>query len=540
MKPSPIRAIYAWLGLVGLIVILASPILTYPLGRDQGEFATIAQGILWGRVPYLDLWNPKPPAIFYTYALMIRTFGANALAIRALDLLTFPLVAWGLYGIARRLEDHLSGLWAVALYAAFYFSEDFWTLSQNDGIASIAMVLAVWCLFHLLDDEQHAPYAWGWALGAGLWCGIVLWFKYPFILFVGAVALGTVWLQPRWSWRNAGAFVGAVTLVGVLGMGALWRMGAFEEWIISVQTTGGYTAQGYDWQIFWRDMAHYGRNRWAHWWVLGVLVGMGAFLQLGEGWRSGHKSSLLLQSHLVTIRHKWSMIDFWLVGCTLAMLVQAKGYDYHWLPMLPPLVLRGTNALKSVIAHCLKLCSRGPLPRWLPVYTTIIPIVVALAHLTFSTWGTTYPYLRGAITKETYLQGFVGGEYVASESVAMAQWLRERVPPTDTLYIWGFRPEIYYLSQLRPATRFIFQFPLVGAWYPPEWKQENVDVLWASLPPYVLVLQADYMPWVTGRDADSATLLNEYQALQDWLIFNYERTTQIGNFIVWQRKNNKL
>ena len=540
MKPSPIRAIYAWLGLVGLIVILASPILTYPLGRDQGEFATIAQGILWGRVPYLDLWNPKPPAIFYTYALMIRTFGANALAIRALDLLTFPLVAWGLYGIARRLEDHLSGLWAVALYAAFYFSEDFWTLSQNDGIASIAMVLAVWCLFHLLDDEQHAPYAWGWALGAGLWCGIVLWFKYPFILFVGAVALGTVWLQPRWSWRNAGAFVGAVTLVGVLGMGALWRMGAFEEWIISVQTTGGYTAQGYDWQIFWRDMAHYGRNRWAHWWVLGVLVGMGAFLQLGEGWRSGQKSSLLLQSHLVTIRHKWSMIDFWLVGCTLAMLVQAKGYDYHWLPMLPPLVLRGTKALKSVIAHCLKLFARGPLPGWLPVYTTIIPIVVALAHLTFSTWGTTYPYLRGAITKETYLQGFVGGEYVASESVAMAQWLRERVPPTDTLYIWGFRPEIYYLSQLRPATRFIFQFPLVGAWYPPEWKQENVDVLWASLPPYVLVLQADYMPWVTGRDADSATLLNEYQALQDWLIFNYERTTQIGNFIVWQRKNNKL
>ncbi|MGV2437474.1 MAG UNVERIFIED_CONTAM: hypothetical protein LVT10_23355 [Anaerolineae bacterium] len=95
-----------------------------------------------------------------------------------------------------------------------------------------------------------------------------------------------------------------------------------------------------------------------------------------------------------------------------------------------------------------------------------------------------------------------GGEYVASESVAMAQWLREHVPPTDTLYIWGFRPEIYYLSQLRPATRFIFQFPLVGAWYPPEWKQENVDVLWASLPPYVLVLQADYMPWVTGRDAD--------------------------------------
>ena len=70
MKATPIRAVYAWWGLVGLIIVLASPILTYPLGRDQGEFATIAQGILWGRVPYLELWNPKPPAIFYSIHLI--------------------------------------------------------------------------------------------------------------------------------------------------------------------------------------------------------------------------------------------------------------------------------------------------------------------------------------------------------------------------------------------------------------------------------------------------------------------------------------
>lgn len=538
MKATPIRAVYVWWGLVGLIIVLASPILTYPLGRDQGEFATIAQGILWGRVPYLELWNPKPPAIFYTYALMIRLFGATTLAIRALDLLTFPLVAWGLYGIARRLDDRLTALWAVALYGGFYFSEDFWTLSQNDGIASIVMVLAVWCLFHLLDTDPLPRRAWLWASAAGLGCGVVLWFKYPFVLFVGAVAVGMVWVQPRWSWRNAVAFIGTITLMGVLGMAYLWERGAFVEWIISIQTTGGYTAQGYDWNIFLHDMAHYGRNRWAHWWALVVMVGLGAVLQFIYLGHYGRKSPSFLQNLLVTIRHKWSMIDLWLIGCLLAMFVQAKGYDYHWLPILPPLVLRSASALKKLITHCLERFASGHLPGWLPSYTMMVPIVATLAHLTFSTWGTAYPYLTGAVTQETYLQHFVGGEYVASESVAMAQWLRERVPPTDTLYIWGFRPEVYYLSQLRPATRFIFQFPLVGAWYPPEWKQENVDVLWASLPPYVLVLQGDYMPWVTGRDADSNTLLNEYQALQDWLIFNYERTTQIGNFIVWQRKNN--
>jgi hypothetical protein len=84
--------------------------------------------------------------------------------------------------------------------------------------------------------------------------------------------------------------------------------------------------------------------------------------------------------------------------------------------------------------------------------------------------------------------------------------------------------------------RFIFQFPLVGDWYPAAWKQETVEQLWAALPPYALVLEGDFMPWVTGKDADSHTLLQDYTELNNWLMFNYERETQIGNFLVWRRK----
>jgi hypothetical protein len=124
---------------------------------------------------------------------------------------------------------------------------------------------------------------------------------------------------------------------------------------------------------------------------------------------------------------------------------------------------------------------------------------------------------------------------VADESLKVADYLRARVAPGDSLFIWGFRPEVYYLSGLNPAARFIFQFPLVADWYPVEWRQQTVDTLWAALPPYVLVLQADYMPWVTGSDQDSNTLLQGYTELNNWLEYNYERDTQIGNFFLWRR-----
>jgi hypothetical protein len=64
-----------------------------------------------------------------------------------------------------------------------------------------------------------------------------------------------------------------------------------------------------------------------------------------------------------------------------------------------------------------------------------------------------------------------------------------------------------------------------------------VDTLWAAMPPYVLVMQADYMPWVLATDKDSHTLLVEYQALSDWLAYNYARDTQIGDFLIWRRKS---
>lgn len=517
-----------FLALLVILILLALPVLTYPPGRDQGEFATIGRGILDGKIPYVDLWNPKPPAVFYVYALAIRIFGRTAEALRTIDFFIVPAICAALYWLGTRIASRRVGLFAALLFGVFYFTESFWTLTQNDGIVALPMTLAMVCAFKAAD-HPYTRRGGRWAAGAGVLSAYAVWFKYPFALFGIALILSYIFINmepqkhseggtqrskfnlsvsPTEMWLTFFAFfIGFVNTIAI-GIFALIMMGAWDDLVESARVTSQYTALTFNFQDFTSLMATAIGFRWQQWGLLWILVALW-FISRRERPR------------------EWNAIIIWALAGLAIMLVQAKGYDYHWLPMLPPLALLGADTLDHFI---------GIIAKRLQVLTAVTIIFVILAIMVIRIWPNAWPYLRGQESQVAYYGRFQAGEFVADESLEVANLLRERVAPGDSLYIWGFRPEVYYLSQLNPPTRFIFQFPLVAKWYPPEWRKENAEILWAALPPYVLVLQVDYMPWVTGSEEDSNTLLQEYNELNDWLEFNYEFDTQIGNFFIWRRK----
>jgi hypothetical protein len=581
------RVLLALIIIVTLVIAL--PTLTYPLGRDQGEFATIGRGILDGRVPYRDLWNPKPPAVFYVYSLAMTLLGRTSVALRAIDFFIVPVICWALYWLGKRISNNRVGLWAALLFPVFYFTETFWTLTQNDGIVLLPMTLAMVCVFKTVDSfpTKHSTFSavlWGFLAG-GLGAYVV-WFKYPFAAFVVLEVVAYLLLirqglkppgyqkdKPTKGAENQRAvqvdnfvstriflssvFAFLLGLIVVGGGGILYMMsiGAWDDLVESARVTSQYTALTFNLADFGPLLATALGYRWSQWGLLGLLA---AVWLVGWLWNKARGSG-------------WWVTVLWLATGIVIMVAQAKAYDYHWLPMLPPLVLMGAGGIDWLF--CLFNGRRNFTPPPWPTGSDPLPasdegeeiqqsqtvnsasypqssvlstqsfsLITAfflLALMAASIWPKVWPYLTGQQDQVTYFQGFVVGaadEFQADESLQVANLLRERVAPGDTLFIWGFRPEVYYLSQLNPATRFIFQFPLVGSWYPPEWREEAVDTLWAAMPPYALVLQVDYMPWVTGSNEDSNTLLQGYTEMNNWLIANYERDTQIGNFFLWRRK----
>lgn len=510
------------IGLIGLIGLIALPVVTYPFGRDQGEFATIGRGLLDGKIPYVDLWNPKPPAVFYVYALAMTLFGRTIAAIRLIDLIIFPLIAAALYAIGLRVADRRAGMWAVVLFGVFYFTETFWTLSQNDGIALLPMTLAMLCAIEAARADRRSALL---AAASGMMLGWAFWFKYPFALLgVPAIALYLSFRARNGGGIRAGDVIGFAIgglLVVLIGAGAMMAIGAWDALVESAVVTSGYTSLSLDPQQFVEGMQTGIYYRLLQWGLLFLLAALALPLTVRRGW--------------TPLRSRGLGIGVWLLAALAIMLVQGKGYDYHWLPMLPPLGVLGAVGVVRGIDTLSRRRSLAGDGRWhgrLHVGAAVALLGITAALL----WSRALPYLTGQEDQTAYFSRFVAGEVAADESLRVAEFLRERVVPGDSLFIWGFRPEVYYMSQLNPAVRFIFQFPLVADWYPPAWREETVEILWAAVPPYVLVLQVDYMPWVTGSDDDSNTLLQAYPEMNDWLIYNYERETQIGNFFIWRRK----
>lgn len=520
-----------FLGSVLLVLLIALPILTYPMGRDQGMYANIGNSILRGGTPFVDMWDIKPPPIYYIYAFGIQVFGATTQAIRSLDLLFVPFGMLGLYLLGGKMANKSVGLWAGLLYAVFYFNDGFQNLSQSDSLATIPTIWIAYASFRASREHSGSGKSLIFSLIAGLLSGVLLWFKpqqYALVV-VGFVVYHLIY-RLRQTDRN---IVGlckesvAFALGGLLTGGTLlayfWSQGIISEILIVAEGTAAYNAQGYDLSAFIANMQQGFYFRWIIWHGLIILTGL---------WLLGFVAGIFAKQINSNLDKTFVML--WLLSGLGFAFMQAKGFDTHWFPMLAPMALIGADVLYR-IALFLSPTKETPSHKTLLIVLNTVFVIALLSIPIFTTWGQAWAYLSNQETQLDYWDTFQANDLKPEESLEVATFLRERVPAGDTLFIWGFRPEVYFMADLVPATRYQAHFPLVAPWYPREWQQHNVDILWAAMPPYVLILEDDYMPWVTDFDADSHTLLQDYIELNNWLIANYERDEQIGDFIIWRR-----
>lgn len=115
-------------GLAAFTLAYASPSLMRITGIDSGIFQYVGKGILSGELPYRDLYDHKPPAIFYINALGLALGRGSRWGIWVLEWLSLTSagILCGLY-----LRRYFGGLTAALATAAFILNLTFFHQGGN-------------------------------------------------------------------------------------------------------------------------------------------------------------------------------------------------------------------------------------------------------------------------------------------------------------------------------------------------------------------------------------------------------------------------
>lgn len=218
---------------------------------DESTFMVLAARVLDGELPYVELFDVKPPMIFFLLAGAMAAFGESLFVVRAVGDLCLLMSCVAVFAIARRRTDSMSaGLGVMALIAVHAVEYAFETRTE---LPAMAMIMAA--LWLLLARRRQ----W-WAIAAaGLLLSLAVLTRSNLGILAAALfawLLAAAWRPslgvPRWA---AVLFAGA-GLLPVAGLILLyWSADALAE----LRLANINAALAYSGQIdMWRSLLLHG------------------------------------------------------------------------------------------------------------------------------------------------------------------------------------------------------------------------------------------------------------------------------------------
>jgi hypothetical protein len=337
--------------------------------------------------------------------------------------------------------------------------------------------LAGFCvLFRALSDRRH----W-WHLVTGLLFGLAIIMKQQALPMVVFAVLFLLYKETRpWpaSWRTIlirqGLLVlGLVLPLAVTGL-MLWRAGVLGRfWFWTIQYAAHYGRQippKAGWANFccaWRDVVPAAASIW-------ILGGIG----------------LVVLVFKKSFRPTGAFVLGLLVFSSLAASAGLFFRQHYVLLVLPAVALLVATAI-----HSLTLALRAVGSHWSSGLSAAV-FIGALAYPVCMQADIFFFKTPAQASRTLYLRNpFI-------ESVAIGRYLREHCAPDQTIAIFGSEPELYFYSQRRSATGYIYTYALMEDQpYAMQMQHEMAAEIEAAQPEYVVCVGLP-VSWLPGKDSN--------------------------------------
>jgi 4-amino-4-deoxy-L-arabinose transferase-like glycosyltransferase len=524
---------------LGAIVYLFANILMFRYGRDQGIYATVADEILRGGMPYRDAWDFKPPGIYVVYAATRAIFGSAQWAIRLVEVAGLASTVWAFVILARRFfSDWRIGIVGGALAVLVHAELEFWHTAQPESFGGMVTAWAI--VLATFEPREGDPAArrkrfGAWALAGALY-GFAFLLKPP--LGGGApisAAFAAYAMRREIDGRPLFERLRALSVPFLaMAAGSALVVAGCALWFVA----RGAHRELYDTLFVFTP--HYTKLGWEDATVPGMvyLAVEEWFIDLSSINAAGFLAAFILprlaSREGEAVLHLLLVIAVQLVGVAM----QGKFFPYHYgASVLLGSLIAGLGAFKVWQRAVAKR------PWGVVAFATVLPVLVQARS---ATRNTQTDFLDRCLARQRLLLGAsdmtrdeLDGKLYSVADVSydadrrVAEFLRRALAPDERAFIWGFEPMIYDMAERRPASRFIYDVPQRVAWFKDQARAGLMMDLDRMPPKAIVVEHRDVFPAVTGDAIDSADTLKRFPALESRIRERYDLATTIEDFDVY-------
>jgi len=471
----------------GLVLVIRIRLLEIPLERDEGEYAYAGQLMLQGIPPYKLAYNMKFPGTYAAYAVIMSIFGQTIGAIHLGLLLVNAATIVLIFLLGRRLMNPTAGIAAAMSYAILSMSPSVLGLAAHATNFVVLPVLGGTLLLLNESDRQQ----FGRLFASGLLFGLAVLMKQPALFFIlfAAIYLVSKGLQRGTRLRDISLeslffTVGVILPLGI-ALFLLSRAGVFDRfwfWAIDyARQYGTLVPLSEAPQIFLRSVREVVGAGWTLWMLAGIGVVVG----------------------LLDNRVRASVI--FLLGLLLASaLAVCPGFyfRYHYFVLVLPAISLLVGAAISEFSDL--LAGRTILVRFMP----LLVLCAALSAPILSERTLLFTLSPIEACRRIY------PESPFPESLRIAEYVREHTRPDDTIAVLGSEPQIYFYSQRRSATGYIYAYGLMEPQkYARQMQEEMMGEIERARPMYLVsVVVNDSWLWRPGSERLIFNWANQYTA----------------------------
>ena len=450
--------------------------------RDESTFILMAQSLIDGHLPYTQLWDLKPPLLFFIFALPIWLFGKSLVAIRVAGLLAVSGIVYSTYALGRETGGRAVGLGA-GLACMFLMSLG----GSVQGVMSehFSMLFLLPALLLLARTPSRLRYFMaGGLMGLAVLCKSNLAVALPvlagYLLFRSLTREGRVMRIPVLFAALGGALVlfGSVLPYLWSGQGALW-------WDSVILAPLAYSGDTGEFRV--SSLGFY------------LAVGLLLWMAFRRGW--------LDRRDIAT-----QILAICLVGILLAFFKGGKINGHYLLQFYPLALVLLFTSLQQAAPRVVSGFVGGAL-----LWMLLLPVE------SYREYADLWTHYR----KE--------GTWYNGEGVAVPQYLSRAYPGLEKVYFLEYHIGYWFLDALPPSAvathpsnicrSYLYPF-IPGSRPDPE---SEIQYIMETYRPEVVVRRR-------GKPVFDSSFMVENATIESYLQVYYQRDTVVGRAEIYERR----